>query len=162
MFVTSKGCFSDTLSPNFTLRELTRTSTGLSNEPHDYTVVANLRQVAEQILEPVRKHFNQPVIIHSGYRSPAVNKAVKGSARSDHCHGRAVDFHVKGFTNYDVVCWMADNIKYHQLILENFLPNSPTSGWVHCAIFKGMDPKVQTKFKGSSIYHKGILLTAPK
>lgn len=118
--------------------------------------------MAEQILEPVRKHFNQPVIIHSGYRSPAVNRAVGGSATSDHCHGRAVDFHVKGFTNYDVACWIEKNLKYHQLILEHFVAGSPNSGWVHCAIHKGETSKTQTKFKGSAIYHTGILLRAPK
>lgn len=47
------------------------------------------------ILTKIRKHYNQPVIINSGYRCEAHNKAVGGSANSQHFKGSAVDFIVK-------------------------------------------------------------------
>lgn len=47
------------------------------------------------ILTKIRKHYNQPVIINSGYRCEAHNKAVGGSANSQHFKGSAVDIVVK-------------------------------------------------------------------
>ena len=47
------------------------------------------------ILTKIRKHYNQPVIINSGYRCEAHNKSVGGSANSQHFKGSAVDFIVK-------------------------------------------------------------------
>lgn len=47
------------------------------------------------ILTKIRKHYNQPVIINSGYRCEEHNKAVGGSANSQHFKGSAVDFIVK-------------------------------------------------------------------
>lgn len=48
-----------------------------------------------EILTKIRKHYNQPVVINSGYRCEAHNKAVGGSANSQHFKGSAVDFIVK-------------------------------------------------------------------
>jgi hypothetical protein len=39
---------------------------------------------------------NDPIIINSGYRSEAVNKAVGGVSGSNHLTGCAVDIHVAG------------------------------------------------------------------
>ena len=47
------------------------------------------------ILTKIRKHYNQPVIINSGYRCEAHNKAVGGSSNSQHFKGSAVDIIVK-------------------------------------------------------------------
>lgn len=43
------------------------------------------------VLETIRNHFNVPMTITSGYRSPKVNKAVGGSPTSAHMHGSAAD-----------------------------------------------------------------------
>jgi uncharacterized protein YcbK (DUF882 family) len=47
------------------------------------------------ILTKIRKHYNQPVIINSGYRCEEHNKKVGGSANSQHFKGSAVDIIVK-------------------------------------------------------------------
>lgn len=47
------------------------------------------------ILTKIRKHYNQPVMINSGYRCEDHNKKVGGSANSQHFKGSAVDFIVK-------------------------------------------------------------------
>jgi hypothetical protein len=147
------------LSKHFTLAELTVTTTGLPNQPVATEIVERLRQVCIQILEPVRDHFGKAVIVHSGYRSPAVNKAVKGSATSQHCKGEAADFHVAGVSVFDLADWLSgSDIGYDQLILENFVPGSTSSGWVHCSYSKRNRNMDLTKFKGSSKYHPGILL----
>jgi len=82
------------LSEHFTYAELTRSTTavrkGLSNAPTKEHA-ANLVQLCNEVLEPLRKLYGRPIRISSGYRSPALNKAVGGSASSHHCYGMAVD-----------------------------------------------------------------------
>ena len=147
------------LSKHFSLAEMTVTTTRLANQPASAEVLNALRKVCSNILEPVRDHFGKAVVVHSGYRSPAVNTAVKGSANSQHCKGEAVDFHVTGVTVLEVAQWLAaSDVDYDQLILENFVPGYPTSGWVHCSYSVRRRKMVMTKFKGSNKYPPGILL----
>ena len=49
-------------------------------------------------LETIRAHFDAPVVIHSGYRTPQYNKQVNGAEHSQHCYGTAADISVKGQT----------------------------------------------------------------
>ena len=79
------------LSPHFSLEELTATQQrSLDNTP-SAEVVAVLRQTAER-MEGVRRLLGDKVIIvNSGYRSEAVNRAVGGSKTSDHRRGHAVE-----------------------------------------------------------------------
>ena len=49
-----------------------------------------------QLLQSIRDHFGAPVVITSGYRTAAHNKAVGGAPYSQHCYGTAADISVKG------------------------------------------------------------------
>ena len=49
-----------------------------------------------QLLQSIRDHFGAPVVITSGYRTAAHNKAVGGAPYSQHCYGRAADIRVAG------------------------------------------------------------------
>lgn len=80
---------SDRLSPHFTLRELTVTATGLPNAPTQDDV-RRLGLLCVEVLEPWRASVG-PLRVTSGYRSPAVNAAVKGSRTSQHMRGEAAD-----------------------------------------------------------------------
>ena len=90
------------LSKHFTLAELTRTSVkGVSNNPTS-EVISNLKRVCRW-LEKMRERWNtrygegnDPIIINSGYRSAAVNRAVGGVSTSNHLTGCAVDIRVSG------------------------------------------------------------------
>jgi hypothetical protein len=123
------------LSPNFTLKELTRSDTatrlGLDNTPND-EALENLKLLCEKVLQPVRDHFGKSVTVNSGYRSPESNAAVGGSKTSDHCRGQACDLEIDGIPNPELAQWIMDNLEYTQLILEFYVPGGdPNAGWVH-------------------------------
>ena len=90
------------LSPHFTLGELTKTSVkGVDNTPN-HAAVLNLKNLCVW-LEALREEYNRrygedspslPIVINSGYRSEAVNKAIGGVKGSNHLTGCAVDIHV--------------------------------------------------------------------
>lgn len=61
------------------------------------------------ILETIRNHFDAPVIINSGYRTPNWNRKVNGSPNSYHCKGMAADIVVKGHSSQEVAKY-ADSI----------------------------------------------------
>ena len=94
------------LSPHFTLGELCKTSVRMENVP-GVAQVENLKRLCRW-LERLRRRWNdlyaddggvgmeEPLIINSGYRSPAVNKAVGGAPTSNHLTGCAVDIRVAG------------------------------------------------------------------
>ena len=89
------------LSEHFTLGELCKTSakTQDGNIP-SHVHIENLKRLCGW-LEMLRSEWNKrygegndPIIINSGYRSPAVNKAVGGVATSNHLTGCAADIRV--------------------------------------------------------------------
>ena len=99
------------LSKNFTLQEFTKSQTalrqGIDNKPGD-DHLTNAKGLFENVVQPVRDNFGITVI-NSGYRGPALNKAVGGSSKSQHCKGEAVDIECPGVPNYDVAKWIEDN-----------------------------------------------------
>lgn len=52
--------------------------------------------LCQNILDPIRVHYNKPVIITSGFRCKKLNRLIGGSTRSQHCQGKAADFWVVG------------------------------------------------------------------
>ena len=102
----------------FSLEELTTTNTGLSNVPGT-TARANLERLANQVLEPLRERFG-PILITSGYRSPAVNAAVGGVSNSDHLNGTAADLYAQdGTPATTLAAWLFDSsLPIEQVIVE--------------------------------------------
>lgn len=62
-----------------------------------------------ETLEKIRNHFNAPVTINSGYRTPSWNAKVGGAPDSYHCKGMAADIVVKGRSSREVAKY-ADSI----------------------------------------------------
>lgn len=122
------------LSPNFTLAEFTKSQAALrlkiDNTPPQQAIDA-MKLLCEKVLEPTRAHFGKPIILSSGYRSPALNKAIGGAPTSQHAVGQAADFEIPGLDNYEVAKWMEAKLNYDQLILEMHTPGQPNSGWIH-------------------------------
>lgn len=61
-----------------------------------------------EVLEKIRNHFNAPVIINSGYRTPSWNSKVNGTSNSYHCKGMAADIVVKGHGSREVAKYAND------------------------------------------------------
>lgn len=122
------------LSAHFSLAEFVKsqaaTRKGIRNDPPQ-SAIAAMQVLCAQVLEPVRARFGRPVKISSGYRSPALNRAIGGVASSQHVKGEAADFEVPGVSNLEVAQWMMRRLNYDQLILEFYHPGQPNSGWVH-------------------------------
>jgi hypothetical protein len=120
------------LSENLALSEVTRSDSakrkGISNEPTPEHL-ENFKKLAENIFEPIRKHFGKPIHISSGYRSKALNAAIGGSASSQHCTGEAIDIDMdgssNGITNKMVFDYIKANLNFDQLI------NEFDYAWVH-------------------------------
>ena len=78
----------------FTLEELTRsavaTARGIPNVPGENEREA-LEVLTLALLDPLREIWGKPIYVNSGYRSPALNKAVGGVANSQHIKGQAAD-----------------------------------------------------------------------
>jgi uncharacterized protein YcbK (DUF882 family) len=140
------------LSEHFRLAELTKTNTRIENVPNE-AQVKNLKRLCgwlEMLREEYNKRYSlplapsegkgdyeQPIIINSGYRSPAVNKAVGGVATSNHLTGCAVDIRVLGMEQllrYAVILLdISDESQedFDELLIER---NAKGTYWLHFAV----------------------------
>jgi len=129
------------LSPHFTLQELVRSDTaarlGIDNTPPE--LVREQLQRTALALEAVRVRLGgAPITISSGYRSLALNRALRSKDTSQHVLGQAVDFIAPRFGSpRAVVDALKDSeVPYDQLILE-------FGRWVHISFKPGDAPRRQ-------------------
>lgn len=134
-------------APNFRWREFTKSSTAerlhLDNVPADNSPVwGNMEYLARHMLQPMRDEFGA-IRINSGYRGPALNKAVGGSATSFHSYGMAADIVplVKGVSLKDLFVWIHGR-RFTELVAEEV-----PGGWIHVAYAKGRENERQLKYK---------------
>lgn len=144
------------LSEHFTLAEMCNSQAAirnrLDNRPGDVEI-ENLKRVAAT-LEQVRELVGKPINVSSGYRSPAVNRAVGGSSASAHMRGLAADITVSGMTAKNLATLISmSKIEFDQLILEG-------GSWVHIGLSENK-PRQQlltaTFNHGSATYSPGIV-----
>jgi len=151
------------LTANFSLAEMIKSETALrhdmDNTPGE-TEIANLKALAENVLQPIRDHFGKGVKVNSGFRHPEVNAKVGGSKTSDHCQGQAADIEIPGVANADLAQWIVDNLDFRQVILEFYTPGIPDSGWVHVSYVEGDNKKqvlTAAKQNGKTVYLPGLV-----
>lgn len=147
------------LSKHFSLEEMTKSMTaqrkGIDNTPGSGDI-KNLENVCYEILEPVRAHFDKPVLVSSGYRSEALCEAIGSKKTSQHAKGMAVDFEINGVPNIKIAYWIQNNCDFDQLILEYYSPNDGSKGWVHCSYNeKGANRKQVLTYDGKK-YDGGL------
>ena len=132
------------LSEHFTLAEMCKTSvkTADGNIP-SHVHIENLKRLCRW-LERLRKRWNElygegddPIIINSGYRSPAVNKAVGGAQNSNHLTGCAADIRCLGIEQAlryaTILLDIADEGRedFDELLMER---NAKGNYWLHFAV----------------------------
>ena len=86
-----------------------------------------MARLVDNVLDPLREAWGRPLTVSSGYRCPALNRAVGGSATSHHMDGMAADI-----TTGNKV----DNRRLFQLIINLKLPftqliDERDFSWVH-------------------------------
>ena len=153
------------LSRNFMLREFVNSTTaarkGISNKPTEVHL-ANLSFLINNVIQPLRDKIG-PIRVTSGYRSPALNRAIGGSSRSQHSKGMAAD-----------IQFVRDNEMDNKVIFDTILEmkldfdqmiNEFDYKWIHISYNKKKNRKqvleaykdsnnktkyreVQTNFKG--------------
>lgn len=148
------------LSKNFWLSEFTISSSakrlGIKNTPTEEHI-ANMKLLCEEILEPIREHFDHPIFISSGYRSKELNAKTKGASKtSQHSTGEAVDIDMDGseVTNAEIFNYIKDNLPFDQLIWEHGTKQNPD--WVHVSYESQGLPRKEIlrayKIKGETAY----------
>jgi len=104
---------------------------GINNNP-TAGQIENLKRLCESILQPIRNHYDSPVIISSGYRSAELCIAIGSTIHSQHAKGEAADLQVIGVDNKALAKYIKENLDFDQLILEYYKEEEgPHSGWVH-------------------------------
>jgi zinc D-Ala-D-Ala carboxypeptidase len=111
---------------------------GLKNDPSDDHLF-NMIKIAENIFEPLRMHVGAPIKINSFYRGPELNKAIGGSAKSQHCHGQAIDIDdtFGHASNAEMYKWIKENLDFDQMIWEFGTDENPN--WVHVSYVNKKD-----------------------
>lgn len=119
------------LTQNFTLNELVYSVTAeankIDNRPN-VKVVANLKALCENVLQPLRDNLGCAVIISSGFRCAELNKKVGGRPNSQHLLGEAADFVVPQRNLKDVFNYIKAHLPYDQLLFEY---NPSGDRWIH-------------------------------
>lgn len=148
------------ISPHFTLDEFLRSDVaarmGRELVP-PLEVIANLERLALTLLEPIRTAIAKPIQITSGWRPDWLNTLIGGSATSEHCFGRAADFHVPGVPAIDIsqaTAAVIGGLPFNQLIHE-------FDAWTHVSVCaEGGTPKREIltarRVGGSTKYLTGI------
>lgn len=132
------------LTSHFSLAEFTASKTaaakGIDNSLPD-ALEANALDTLF-MMETIRQYLSNtsgkdiPIFIQSGYRSPALNEAIKGAKNSDHMQAMATDWIAPGFgTSLEIAQALAPYV--NQLGIGQLINEFPgPKGWVHTSIKK--------------------------
>ena len=124
------------LSEHFTLGEMTTSNHKEVYNIPSHEAIANLKRLCGW-LEVLRERSGTPIRINSGYRSPQLNRAIHGNAKSNHMTGCAADIRVNGMEQalrYAVILLdYSDESKqdFDELLIEK---NRYGAIWLHFAV----------------------------
>lgn len=105
------------VSENFTIEELIATSKPFDNTP-TFKETVNLCRLVFYFLQPLRNKLGKAITITCGLRMDKVNTASGGTKRSQHLTGNAVDINCKEMSKLDLFKFIANTMKFDQLIYE--------------------------------------------
>jgi len=124
------------LSDNFVLSEITRSNAakrlGIDNGPNKEHL-RSIQRIITNLVQPMREALG-PIRISSGYRNPALNRAIGGSNKSQHCKGEALDLQFWNdgkISNKEIYDWVLESgIEFDQMI------NEFDFAWIHISLIK--------------------------
>jgi hypothetical protein len=123
------------ISKHITIEEATQSPTalrmGIKNVPNAEELEA-MKYVAENLFEPIREWYDNPIKINSFFRCVALNKAVKGSLTSGHVLGNSIDISggnkIENKKIFDFI--KTSGLNYDQVI------NEYDYTWIHISLKK--------------------------
>ena len=133
----------------FTIKELTKSSTavskGIDNTPteeqekHLNELISVLDGIRAAWTELCReKKWGSPsIIVNSGFRSKALNKAINGSKTSEHLLGYAVDIEPSNQRNKEFYDFMVEYVRENEIGFSQLINEKPGNGipsWIHFSI----------------------------
>jgi len=124
----------ENISKHISWHEGTYSRTGerrdLDNTPNKDQLKC-MKEVAENLFEPLREWVGGGIKINSFFRGEPVNTAIGGSTRSQHMKGQAIDiddtFGHK--TNAEMYHYIKNNLDFDQMIWEFGSDENPN--WLH-------------------------------
>lgn len=144
---------------HFTISELLKSDTAIKNRIWNgcnRECEDNLIALVAAVLDPLREKYGKAIHVSSGYRCPAVNKAIGGSLTSQHMQGEAADIWVdagaKG--NFEIGKLIVQLGNFDQVIFENVGANDLLPQWIHVSWKRqGYNRhQIRKKLKGSNNY----------
>jgi hypothetical protein len=120
-------------------------------------IIENAKLLTANLLDPLREFWG-PIHISSWYRCPNLNLAVKGSDKSHHMSGFAVDIdhdHIHPDENAEIFKVIKDNFEFNTLIWE--FGNSKRPDWIHVSWLPNNNPKnvlIAFRVNGKVVYVK--------
>lgn len=125
---------------HFTVEELCRSTTarskGIDNTPTP-EIRSKLQTLIEELLDPVREGWGRAITVNSGYRCPALNKAVGGVATSQHQKGEAADLNAGDPTKNKMLFDKIVDMQKAKLLEFDQLIDEAHYKWVHISYRKG-------------------------
>ena len=133
---TPESPFSQKITPHITAGEF---ALGQEARRFDHQHQCDTALKLAQFLEKARAAFGgRPVIVTSGYRPPAINRAVNGASSSEHLYSEigvgAVDWYIDGVNIYELQDWCIKNWPFST-------GKGAPKGFIHTGIRKG-SPRV--------------------
>ena len=111
------------VTKNFKLSELE------FSDPVPAEKIANASELLQN-LQIIRDHFQRPILIISGYRSPERNAAVGGADKSQHLEAKAADIKIAGVPTEEIYNRI-DKLISQGKIKQGGLGKYIKSGFVH-------------------------------
>ena len=144
------------LSKHFKLKEFEKSQMAyrlrIDNRVTDKTIFNNLKNLSEEILEPIRNHFGKPFTPNSGYRCLELNRKLGSRDTSQHTLGQAVDIEIVGIDNETLFAYIKNELDFDQVILEYYDGITPDSGWIHVAYKRDGSNRKQSLIKDKEGY----------
>lgn len=119
----------------FSIKEFVYSDTAkrlkINNNPSD-EIIENIKELGN-VLDGLREAWGSPIRVNSGYRCPALNKAVGGAKTSGHLTGYAADLYpingqIETFSDFCIDYF--EDKEYDELLTET----SGGTSWVHFAL----------------------------